>query len=152
MSLTKLWFPKPDPAKSKSILKLDRLASGRLIRWYTGHNFTRRHQHLLNPEVFQTNICRLCLHGVESAEHLIIECPTLEHSRNYYLLFNQLESQYEPQPQHLADFVKEVLEGLEDQSETPPPIQIHDRERNRPSLKILPVAFQFSPDTSISSE
>jgi len=104
---TKLWFPRPDPVKSKFILKLDRLF---IVRWYMGHNFSHRHQHLLIPDVFQTNLCRLCFQGVESAEYLIIECHTLEHSRNYCLLFNQLVSQYEPQPQHLADFIKEELD------------------------------------------
>jgi len=50
-------------------------------------------------------------------------------------------------PQYSADFIKDVLEGLEDQSEEPPPISIHD---SQVSLQIQPVAFQFSPDTSIS--
>lgn len=149
---TKIWFPEPDTKKSKAILALDRLAIGRLIRWYTGHNFTRRHQHIIDPDLYQTNVCRLCLHGVESAEHLLTDCPILEHSRNYYLLFNQLDTILDINPQYLADFIKDVLEGLEDQSDKPPPISIHDRGRNLVPLQIQPVAFQFSPDTSISSE
>jgi len=38
-----------------------------------------------------------------------------------------LETKLDINPQYLADFIKDVLEGLEDQSEEPLPISIHDR-------------------------
>jgi hypothetical protein len=68
---TKIFFPKPDPLKSKHILQLDRDTLGRLFRWISGHNFLLRHSNLLQPVHFPNPLCRLCNFEPETSSHLM---------------------------------------------------------------------------------
>jgi len=70
---TKLWFPTPDPKKSKTLLAKSKPELGLLTRWITGHCFLARHQSLIHPEIDPN--CTLCEHGEETPWHLFRECP-----------------------------------------------------------------------------
>jgi hypothetical protein len=74
---TKIFFPKPDPQKSKHLLQLDRDTFGRAFRWISGHNFLLRHSNLLQPIHFPNPLCRLCHYEPETSSHLINDCPAL---------------------------------------------------------------------------
>jgi ribonuclease HI len=74
---TKIFFPQPDPQKSKKLLRLDRNDFGLLFRWISGHNYLLRHNNLLDPTNFPNPTCRLCNFEPETSSHLINTCPAL---------------------------------------------------------------------------
>jgi ribonuclease HI len=78
---TKIFFPYPDPQKSKKLLQLDRNAFGLMFRWISGHNYLLRHNNLLDPNNFPNPTCRLCNTDPETSSHLINTCPALSYHR-----------------------------------------------------------------------
>ena len=80
---TRIWFPSLNKRASKFLIKQPRKELGLMVQIITGHNFLNRHQSLINPDTSPT--CRLCKEDVESAWHLIGECPMLRGKRWEYL-------------------------------------------------------------------
>jgi len=96
---TKIFFVEPHEKKSREILRWSREKYGEFFRWVSGHNFLRRHNHLLNPEKYPDPICRACGEEEETSSHLILECPVLGEARFRILgqhLFREL-NEWEPQ-------------------------------------------------------
>ncbi len=87
---TKIFFPVPDIRISKHLLRLSRDEFGLIFRWLSGHNFLRRHNHLLDPARFQSSLCRMCNLEEETSSHIILNCPALGHIRfsafGYFIL------------------------------------------------------------------
>ncbi len=91
---TKLWFPAFNCVEARQLLSLTTPELGETLRWITGLNFTRQHQHLLDPATFRTNIRRLCHQEPESPEHLIKDCVTLDPLRRRFLETTKLTKPY----------------------------------------------------------
>ena len=71
---TKLWFPKPDPLRTKQVLALSRKDFGLVTRWVTGHCYLARHQSLLYNN---SPTCNLCQEEEETPWHLLWDCPAV---------------------------------------------------------------------------
>jgi hypothetical protein len=78
---TKIFFAGPQEQRSKEILRWSREKYGEFCRWVTGHNFLKRHNHLLNPEIYPDPTCRACGEVEETSSHLLLDCPVLGESR-----------------------------------------------------------------------
>jgi ribonuclease HI len=78
---TKIFFPYPDPQKSKQLLQMSRDDFGLMFRWISGHNYLLRHNNLLDPTNFPNPNCRLCNFDQETSGHLINSCPALSYHR-----------------------------------------------------------------------
>ena len=74
---TKIWFPIPDPKKSKELLDMKRGHVGRIVQFLTGHNKLKRHRNIQNG-ITDPESSRLCLEEEESSHHVIAECPALQ--------------------------------------------------------------------------
>ena len=111
---TKLWFPEAKPGISRFLLKQTREDLGRLIRWFTGHNFLRRHQNLLDPDSYTSRICRLCYTEPETAEHIVADCVTLDHTRRFFMGTPSLTKPYEWDISKLHAFLAYIGDKLED--------------------------------------
>ena len=55
--------------------------AGRLIRFLTGHNFTRRHNMIVNKFHQAVGWCRFCRDTEEDPFHIIKRCPEFSHIR-----------------------------------------------------------------------
>ena len=77
---TKMWFGKPNLARSERLLKSNRSTYGRLIQFITGHNYLGYHMRNVHPG--EDNRCRLCAEVVETAEHISSECPVTRQARS----------------------------------------------------------------------
>ena len=71
---TKLWFPSPDPIRSRAILHLPRKDFGSVVRWVTGHCYLARHQSLIHHNSPTCNLCQL---DEETPWHLLWDCPAV---------------------------------------------------------------------------
>ena len=71
---TKLWFPSPDPVRSKTLLHLPRKDFGSVVRWVTGHCYLARHQSLIHHNSPTCNLCQL---AEETPWHLLWDCPAV---------------------------------------------------------------------------
>ena len=76
---TKIWFPEVHRRRSEDILRWDRQTLGKLIQFFTGHNFLRRHEALQNNSSSAT--CRLCGEDDETSWHLAAKCPAVWRAR-----------------------------------------------------------------------
>ena len=110
---TKLWFPLINLLLSKKILQLDRIELGRLIRWITGHNFLRRHQNLLDPDNYVTDLCRLCGTCPETAEHILTQCVTLDHTRKHCMNVPYMEPPYKWSLEGLRNLLSLIADKME---------------------------------------
>ena len=73
---TRLMISGPDLNIWNNIKKLDKTKIGRLVRFYTGHAWLRRHQSLVDKN--NTDIsCRLCGRESEESFHILATCPVL---------------------------------------------------------------------------
>ena len=69
---TKIFFDGPQEQRSKQILRWNREKYGEFfLRWITGHYFLKRHNHLLNPEIYLDPTCRACGEYEETSGHLL---------------------------------------------------------------------------------
>jgi hypothetical protein len=91
---TKIFFPTPDPSRSRDLLSFTRKELGILIRHLTGHCFLRYHRnrvnHHLDPE------CGLCMAAHETSSHIIKECPAIAGLRRSYMAVYYLDDVWEP--------------------------------------------------------
>ena len=125
---TKIFFPDINLKYSRIIMSFDRLTLGKCIRWITGHNFLRRHQHIIDPETFSSPTCRLCYREEETSSHLIISCQKLAFTRDYYFESN-MSSLAQPFPWHphpLAEFINHLADIMENSSLDSLQLSIHD--------------------------
>ena len=76
---TKQFFSKPDPLKSKKIIKLARSQLTLLLKLTTGHNALAYHASKIDPEI--DSICSLCQEERETFHHFVTNCPRLRLSR-----------------------------------------------------------------------
>jgi len=144
---TKLWFPTPDRALSRKILKLDRKDIGVLIRWLTGHNFLRRHSHIVNPHVNAVTKCRACGMDEETAAHVIADCMALDWNRMAAFKVDSLPTPYQWKLEHMCKFLEGIAEQMEDTSGTPRHLTILTRSSTR-TLMLDTVARQRTPPLS----
>jgi len=112
---TKLFFPEPIPPLSRKILQLKRPEIGRLIRWITGHNFLRRHWHLIDPQTYSSERCRLCNMEPETSLHIIAECMALDFNRLKTLKCDYMNSPYQWKLRQLNNFLAEFADLLEEE-------------------------------------
>jgi ribonuclease HI len=75
---TKLFFPKSDRVKAKSIVKLNRKEHSIAIQFFTGHGFLNRHSALVDPSLDPR--CS-CANDDQTAHHIIAECPLYARAR-----------------------------------------------------------------------
>jgi hypothetical protein len=73
---SKIFFPDPQPAVSKNLLKLPRKEVGMLVRAFTGFSYLGYPQFLVHPGVVNPT-CRLCGEAREENHHIIKSCPAL---------------------------------------------------------------------------
>ena len=76
---TKIWFPRINTKYSENIIKYDRQQVSSLVQLFTGHNYLKRHQALVDHS--DDNLCRLCLEDEETSLHVMTECPALSGPR-----------------------------------------------------------------------
>ena len=76
---TSIFFPKINISKSKEIIQLNKDQISITIRALTGHDFRQRHNALVNAD--EPNRCRLCHEHEETPSHIILDCPSLTHTR-----------------------------------------------------------------------
>ena len=83
--MTKIFYPKPDSSRAKTILKLNRGKLKTLIELITGQN----NLNYMNNKVFGSeDLCRFCEEEEETFDHIINNCPCFCLNR-YDLLQNQ---------------------------------------------------------------
>lgn len=73
---TRIFFPEPIMALSKSILSLNRRILGMLIMHFTGFSHLNYHQSNIDPGSVDPT-CRLCGQGREESQHIIRTCLAL---------------------------------------------------------------------------
>lgn len=75
----KLMMPEPTVKKAKKVLSYTRGTLSWLTALVTGHgNFM---YHLKKMRLVEDDTCRLCLEEVETATHIVCECPALSRRR-----------------------------------------------------------------------
>ena len=118
---TKLFVRGPDKAIWKNICKLGRERVGRLVRFVTGHAYVLRTEAVMQGVEESADLkCRLCESSVETAEHIVRECPTLS-QRRFDLLGTHIGADIE-ETAALAEFLDcaDVV-ALEDEVRLFPP-------------------------------
>ncbi len=140
---TKLWFPEVDYLKARQLLTLPRVELGESLRWITGHNFTRRHQHLLDPARYRTNTCRLCHQEQESPEHLLTDCTVLGPFRRRFLQHETLPKPYQWTTDALRNFLEKVASHME-ADEGSDDFQVLTRDGSWQAITLPPVATSLS--------
>jgi ribonuclease HI len=81
---SKIFFKGPDRKRGRAVTNLSREDAGLYIRWTTGHAFLGYHNSLIAPELHDPR-CQLCFNALESASHLLLDCPALEDIRRNIL-------------------------------------------------------------------
>ena len=76
---TKVWFPEPNPRKSRRILALGRATFSIIVRWLTGHAFLRMQNH--RAGMSDTPTCRACGATEERADHVLLSCDAYHRER-----------------------------------------------------------------------
>lgn len=145
---TKIWFPSPDLAKSQLIMTHDRITLGKLIRWLTGHNFLRRHQHLINPDTYESAKCRLCYTSDETAAHLLLECPILNSTRNHFLHHRRPQPPIKWDVPSLKNFIDYIADTMEDQSNQPPDLEVRNDNKTTTLISLDPVEYHYFSTSS----
>ena len=76
-------MPQPYWEETNKILELKRDDLGRLIRFLTGHNFTRRHNTVVHKLTQAAGWCRFCTsqNVEEDPFHIIKRCPQFNRLR-----------------------------------------------------------------------
>ena len=143
---TKIWFPKPHPRKGRVMIKLKRLTLGTVTRWITGHNFLRRHQNLLEPDVYATPTCRLCHSQEETSSHLLLECPVLDDTRLKFFHHRRPKPPFPWEVHQLVDFLDFFAETMEDTSPEPKILQIFHTIHAKRDILLEPL--EIPPDPS----
>ena len=139
---TKIWFPQPDLRKSHIIMSLDRITLGKVIRWITGHNFLRRHQNLLEPDIFTSSTCRLCFDDDETSSHLLLHCPILDITRNKITHQRRPQAPYVWNPRRLTQFIDLIADGMEDAVSDTPTARYYTHN----NILITPTIAPMGPD------
>lgn len=101
---TKIFFPVIDKAKSKRLVGLSRKELSEMVQIISGHNWLRKHESLIDPEVDPT--CRLCREEEETSYHLIGECPTLWRLRRDVFHTDRLGLVPDWKPHQLGKMIK----------------------------------------------
>ena len=76
-----IFFPTPDPKRSKEITDLPKSKISLVVRALSGHDHRTRHNSILEGSVPPS--CRLCYTQEETPSHIILTCPALNHHRAY---------------------------------------------------------------------
>ena len=76
---TAIFYPKIDLKKSSCLWRLSKDSIGKAVRALSGHDFRTRHSAILEKTLPPS--CRLCKMEEETASHLILHCPKLNHFR-----------------------------------------------------------------------
>jgi ribonuclease HI len=105
---TKIFFPHPNPKKSKQILAHDKPTCAELFRWISGHSFHRYHNHLTTPTIYNDPTCRMCGESKEETSHLFAYCAGLAHSRMKICGLTILPDQFAWTPASLLSMIREV--------------------------------------------
>ena len=101
---TKIFFEEIDLSKSKYIYSLNRGDLSQMVRFLTGHNHMRRHNHVIDNSVDPT--CRLCEDDKEDSEHIITECEALWQIRNEAFGHSFLDTPPAWTPSELLQFLR----------------------------------------------
>jgi hypothetical protein len=115
---TKELFKEVDLKRSKKILKHNRQDIGFLLRWLSGHNFTRYHRSLLDPTGRTPSTCRLCHSDRGSAVHLLLHCPALDVERRSILRLEECKNVTDISISHILDFLHGFADLFEKESST----------------------------------
>jgi ribonuclease HI len=105
---TKIFFPKPNPKKSKQLLAYDKPTCARLFRWISGHSFHRYHNHLTSPSKYDDPTCRTCGNSREETHHLFAYCTGLTPSRMKICGLPILPEPFGWTPATLLSMIKEI--------------------------------------------
>jgi hypothetical protein len=100
---TKIFFPTPDPSRSRDLLSFTRKELGILISHLTGHCFLRYHRNRVNRHLHPE--CSFCMAAHETSSHIIKECPAIAGLRRSYMAVYYLDDIWEPAI--LLDFLKD---------------------------------------------
>ena len=101
---TKLWFKKISNKFEKFLKKGDRIETGKLVQFITGHCNLRRHQHFYNREINPN--CRFCNLELETPWHIATECPSFINIRAN-IFHGRILHSLDWTPQLLLRFCKE---------------------------------------------
>ncbi len=149
---TKIWLPKPNPHKGKIMVKLKRLTLGTVTRWITGHNFLRRHQHLLDPTNYRSPTCRLCYHEDETSSHLLLNCPTLDATRLRFFRQRRPKPPFPWEVHQLVDFLEFLAEKMEDTNPVSQVLDIHVTTTSTRQILLDPLEASESSSDSVESD
>ena len=79
---TKMFFPYPDKKRALQLYNTNKGTFSQAVRWITGHNGLRYHNHKINPGQFDDPTCGSCgLLVDETAQHVLSECPQFVYER-----------------------------------------------------------------------
>ena len=84
---TRMFYPYLRPKHSWEMLNQARPIYSVLVQLETGHNYMKRHEHIIakNNGIRGTDpICSLCGEGEESSAHILAECTALKYNRLKY--------------------------------------------------------------------
>ena len=94
---TRLFYPTLRPEKAWEMVNSVRPIYSLLVQFETGHNFMRRHQHVIdsaNGIQGTSATCRLCDTGEETSCHIISQCTELCDIRMKYFNRKYLNPPY----------------------------------------------------------
>ncbi len=146
---TKIWLPTPDPRKGRLLIKLKRLTLGTVTRWITGHNFLRRHQHLLTPESYSTPTCRLCKAADETSSHLSLECPILDDTRLKFLRHRRPKLPPNWETHQLVNFLDFIAQPMEDTTPDPKTLTVYNTINATRTIPLDPL--EVPPESPLNS-
>lgn len=106
---------KPDPKRSKFLIKLDRVKLKIITEIFTGHSRLNKHLKMLG--VIEDDKCPNCPECVETTEHFLGRCPA--YSRLRYAIFHRVTLEVRDlQGTHAADILRFVIGTKRFSSET----------------------------------
>jgi ribonuclease HI len=105
---TKYFFPKPNYQTSKKLLSYDKTTCAKLFRWISGHSFHRYHNHITNPELYTSPLCRACSTEREETSHLFAYCNGISHIRMRICGTIAFTEQFQWTPNLLMTMSKEI--------------------------------------------
>ena len=90
---TKMFFPYPDKKRALQLYSTNKGTFSQAVRWITGHNGLRYHNHKINPGQFDDPTCGSCgLLVDETSHHVLSECPQFLHERmNAFQVYEDID-------------------------------------------------------------